>query len=631
MTAAAGLAAQTQASIVRDGSEYNVALTQGDYLIGDQAHPDLALGATGGYVVWQDNIGDTDGLSVNARRVTTALSGELGIISLATKTAGNQEHPKAALLSNGGAAFTWQGGPAGAQQIFVRVMNSAGVFLGEETAASVRTDAHQIRPSITALSNGNFVVVWGADGPDGSMQGVYGMLYGPTGARLGVEFQINQFTLNNQRNPVVSGLADGGFAVAWVSEGERSGSSVDVYGRIYNASGAAKGGEFRVNASNRVASSPTIATTSAGNFSIAWCEISQDPNVVGDQVFGEKINSTGDSTGWDVYASGFSPDGTRLVEPTRVNQVTAGSQRNPSIASVGSAQMVVWTSYGQDGDREGIVGRALNGIGAPIGDESVVNSHTIGEQLYPVVKGDGDARFVACWSSFVGVAAGTELRAQRFLGVDDGASLPPPGAPHVSALSHDKLSVTWGSVDGYNVAKYLLYMDGSATPLEVAGQMTTITRLASSRTVAFQLAYRLSDGQVSPRSAETTGRTWSEDATSDGLPDDWQRQYWGANWFLWPSPSEDSDRDGVSNWNEFLAGTDPTDSQSVLRTQFIGAGQNMRLQWNTVPGQMYQVKQTTDFVTWQDFGGQRFATGTTDSVSVPAGNSLGYYRVTRIR
>ena len=59
--------------------------------------------------------------------------------------------------------------------------------------------------------------------------------------------------------------------------------------------------------------------------------------------------------------------------------------------------------------------------------------------------------------------------------------------------------------------------------------------------------------------------------------------------------------------------------------------QGPRLAWNTVAGQIYQVEQTLDFSTWTPFGGLRFAPGTADSVSVPVGNSLGYYRVNRIR
>ena len=80
-----------------------------------------------------------------------------------------------------------------------------------------------------------------------------------------------------------------------------------------------------------------------------------------------------------------------------------------------------------------------------------------------------------------------------------------------------------------------------------------------------------------------------------------------------------------------MAGTNPRDANSSLRTSFIMTPQGPRLTWNTVAGQIYQIEQTSDFSTWTPFGGLRFAPGTADSISIPVGNSLGYYRVNRIR
>jgi hypothetical protein len=128
-----------------------------------------------------------------------------------------------------------------------------------------------------------------------------------------------------------------------------------------------------------------------------------------------------------------------------------------------------------------------------------------------------------------------------------------------------------------------------------------------------------------------TGRTWGEDWNDDGIPDDWQTQYFGPASAMWPNPNADSDGDGVSDRQEYMAGTNPKDPSSVLRTTFALSSQGPRLIWNTVPGQIYQVEQTADFSTWTPFGGLRFAPGTTDAITVPVGNSLGYYRVNRIR
>jgi hypothetical protein len=260
-----------------------------------------------------------------------------------------------------------------------------------------------------------------------------------------------------------------------------------------------------------------------------------------------------------------------------------------------------------------------------------VNTTRIGRQVQPTVAGNTDTRFVVCWSTFTGLDTEVDLRAQRYTVDQTTVAIPPAGAPYVSALSQSRLSVTWPAADGYDVLNYELYINGSTTPVIVTNQMYVVSQLAPASTYAFEVAFRLRDGQLSPRSPQVSGTTWGEDMNADGIPDDWQAKYWGPNPNNWPSPTADSDGDGISNRLEFLAGTNPTDAASALRTGFAMTPQGPRLTWNTVPGQIYQVEQTSDFSTWTPFGGLRFAPGTADSVSVPVGNSLGYYRVNRIR
>src|SRR5205823_7331088 len=75
------------------------------------------------------------------------------------------------------------------------------------------------------------------------------------------------------------------------------------------------------------------------------------------------------------------------------------------------------------------------------------------------------------------------------------------------------------------------------------------------------------------------------DSDGDGLPDAWEGLYGlsafdatGVN-----GANGDPDGDGFTNLQEYLAGTDPTDRNSLLRiTRLSGGGQIVS--WSSVPG-----------------------------------------------
>jgi hypothetical protein len=106
--------------------------------------------------------------------------------------------------------------------------------------------------------------------------------------------------------------------------------------------------------------------------------------------------------------------------------------------------------------------------------------------------------------------------------------------------------------------------------------------------------------------------------------------YFGADAWSWPSPHADSDGSGVSNLNDFLAGTCPTNAASALRIQLQPTVQGLFLNWNTQPGLIYQVQVSTNLDGWTSLGGMRFAPGTLDCMYV-GGNPASYYRVLRVR
>ena len=601
-------------SYITNGVEYSVAGS----LPGDQSHPSLGIKTTGGYIVWEDNLTDGDGLGISARRLDSSLSGSFSSFRVNVIGAGDQERPQVALLSNGGTAFVWQGGPRSYQHIYARFLSASGTWVtpASDVLVNTFTNNFQVNPAVAALANGNVVVAWGSfnELSGNSLQDVYAQVLSPVGQKVGGEFLVNQFTSYNQRTPAIAGLSDGRFVVAWISEQQRFDNSVDIYARAFNADGSSSANEIPVNTSTNVCANPSVAASPNGGFMIAWSE---------------KDLTSLMTNSWDVYACAFLNTGVAAGPVVRLNQYLFGDQYAPKLASLGSDVLAVWTSLGQNGSSEGVVGRFLSSKVTPEGDEFLVNTTTIGPQIHPAVAADGQARFLVAWASFTGLAYGFDLFAQRYASILQ--PLVAPGPPFVAVLSSNALTASWPPVAGLNVADYEVYADGAATPTAVAVTNTwwTMTNLAPSSTHFFQLDYVLSTGRTSPLSGATTNTTY-DTLTWGGIPYDWMTYYFGTDVWNWPSPYADSDGSGVSNLYDFLAGTCPTNAASALRIRLQPTIQGLFLNWNTQPGLIYQVQISTSLNGWTNLGGMRFAPGTVDSMYV-GGSPASFYRVLRVR
>lgn len=600
-----------QGSYAPQGGEYNPAGS----LVGDQVYPHVSIKTTGGYIVWQDNFTDGAGLGISARKLDSSLSGNLSTFRVNENSTNDQERSQVSMLNDGGAVFVWQGGKQSFQHIYARVRSASGIWMTGDIQVNIPTNVFQREAAITTLANGNAVVVWGSFNQVSgtSFQDVYSQILTPAGAKSGGETLVNSTTAFNQRSAAIAPLSDGRYVVVWVSEQQRFENSVDVYARVFTANGGAASSEFLINSGTNVCASPSVAPSADGGFIVAWMQ--KDILV--------------SSNSWDVFARPFSGAGFGGVT-RRVNTEVYGDQLGPKISAVNSDYLVVWTSMGQDGSQEGVYGQYLASDGALSGGEFRLNSTTPSQQFHPVVASDGVATFLSVWTGFIGGPNSFDLFAQRYASTDQPLSA--PGAPIVTVLSSNSLSVSWPPVQGFSIASFEIYADGavSATAV-VTNTYWTATDIAPSSTHSYRLAYVVTDGRRSPLSSVTSNTTYSGGATWDGIPQEWMTRYFGGNIFAWPAPFVDTDSDGASNKDEFLAGTDPTNANSVLRVRLQATVQGYYLNWNTQVGLMYQVQTTaTAGGGWTNVGGPRFAAEVVDSLHVEGG-AAGYYRIVRLR
>jgi hypothetical protein len=592
-------------------------------LAGDQVHPHLSISTSGGYIVWEDNITDGYGLGISAMRLDGSFSSAFAPFRVNAIAAGDQERPQVALLNNGGAAFVWQGGQRGFQHIYARFLSSANTWLGTD---DLRVDSgavqSQINPVITSLAGGNVVVAWGSFNQAGtnSLQDVYAQMLSPSGAKVGPEFLVNQFTTYNQRTPAIAGLSDGRFVVTWISEQQRADLAVDVYARIFRADGSPAGSEFLVDSTTNVCANPSVAAGPAGAFVIAW---DQKDLVV-------KSNS------WDVFARAYSAAGVGgPVQP--VNTFLFGDQFAPRVASLPTGYLVVWTSMGQDGSWEGVFGRYLDATGSLAGGEFQVNTTTASRQMHPLVASDASGRFVSAWTSFTGVQYGMDLYAQRF--VDSAQPLPAMNAPFVfvpfvvssNGVYQPEIQVSWPVQAGLSVDHYELSVDGTLISLNTnIWLMTAANGLTANSTHSFQVDYVTTSGRRPPLSPATTATTWSGNNNWGGIPADWMAAHFGSDIFNWPRPDLPISPGGPTLLQLFLSGGNPQDPSTWLRTELLHTPQGFFLTWNPQPGLVYQVQSSGDLSSWANVGAPRFAAGTADSVFV-GGNNNAYYRIVKLQ
>jgi hypothetical protein len=387
------------------------------HLRGDQARPQVAVDHTGGFLVWQDNSVDNNGLGIRAQRLNSALSEVGSAFRVNFQSVSDQEKPQVSLLRNGGAVFVWQGGRQGTQRIYARFLGANGAFISGDIRVNAYTNGFQLDPALATLADGSVVMVWSSFGQDGSLQGIYGQRFSPRGHKLGSEFRVNQTILYNQRSPVITSLTNGNYVVAWVTELQRGAASVDVYARVFNATGSPLSNEFPVNlsAANACANPSISASLLTGGFALAWSQDDNQRFAVGSRDGVIVTNTASRSTkSWDVLARLYGPAGNAVSGEIIVNTTTYGDQYAPVIRAFGEEYGVLWTSLGQDGSREGIYGQFLAAEGTLSGAEFRVNTTTISRQFHPALASDNHSQVLAVWSSFHGNGTGFDLFSQGF-------------------------------------------------------------------------------------------------------------------------------------------------------------------------------------------------------------------------
>ncbi len=362
----------------------------------------IATRATGeSVVVWETlhsgsrdvyaQLYDADGNPVGSEFLVTALQSS------------SQYDPAVTMNDSGEFVVVWRDSRGADSDIYARTFDATGTPLSGDILVHTITAGNDTEPDVAMDADGNFVVIW--QGTDADGEGIQGQRFDLSGAKLGSQFQVNTFTTDQQDDPSVAMADDGRFIVVWESY-LQDGSGEGVYAQLYDATGSAVGGEFRVNtATSGSQSQPDVAMSNDGSFVVTWQ--SKDADEVG------------------IYFQRYDASGTAIGGEVQANTAESWRQENPVIAMNNAGEFVIaWQSELQDGDSLGVYARRFDATGVAQGGEVALASATSGDQHIPAIDMH-DAGFVVAWEG---------------VGTDDDSS--------VFMRRYDKIDATFIAGDG---------------------------------------------------------------------------------------------------------------------------------------------------------------------------------------
>lgn len=329
--------------------------------------------------------------------------------------------------------------PAGCD-IYMQRYSDSGVALGGEVHVNSIAINDQVQPTVVALADGGFLVAW-ASAREQAVQnfdyGVYLQRFDAAGNWVGSETHVNDFYFLNQDRPSIAALSGGGWVVSWTSD-TQSPNPPGVYAKLFGADGMVIGDDVRVDTSTAsIHSSSAVAGLADGGYVIVW-----------------------DGNG-DIHAQRFDAHGVAQADAALVNATVADFQSTPAITALADGGYVVtWQSSGQDGSDSGVLMQRYDASGAAVGGETLVNTTTAASQGSPTATALSDGGFVVAWESSGQDGSGMGVYAQRYDA--SGHAVGTETQINASTFSDQMAPAITASADGGFVATWMSYQqDGS--------------------------------------------------------------------------------------------------------------------------------------------------------------------------
>lgn len=381
-----------------DDGQINLSTTGGnEFLVNTdtKGHSNITAISDGGFVItWQSNY-DENIPAVRAQRYD-ANGNSVNDEFLVNIDNIESVDESVTALNDGGFLVTYTAPGGIGLSTFAQRYNSDGSINGDKLQPN--TSWYTVDSNSTSLNDGGFVIIWTAR--DGGPTGIHAQRYNSDGSKNGDEFRVNtSFIMPEQwdLDGSVTALDDGGFVIAWESDGQ-DGDGYGVYAQRYNSDGSKNAGEFRVNTETTGSQhNPDITTLNDGGFLVTWSG------------FG-----SGDDSG--IYAQLYNSDGNKNGLEFRVNTYTTDQQHSPAATTLNDGGFVItWESFDSDGDfRFGIYAQIYDSKGNRVGAELQVDIYNATAPDKPSITALNDGGFVITWESDKDSPLSNNVYAQRY-------------------------------------------------------------------------------------------------------------------------------------------------------------------------------------------------------------------------
>ncbi|MDD5139317.1 MAG: hypothetical protein PHY43_03535 [Verrucomicrobiales bacterium] len=315
---------------------------------------------------------------------------------------GDQVFPDAAVTPAGG-FVVWQdnstdgnGWGVSARRLDSTLSGTLGAFRVNQQGTN-----DQENPRVALLKNGGAVFVW--QGGKKGYQHIFARFLTPTNTFLTTtDLVVSTFTNNFQINPAVATLNNSNVVVVWASFNQAGSNSLqDVYCKILSRTGTTVSNQFRINQfTNYNQRTPAVAALKNGGFVVGW--VSEQQRVVAPNLGANSTYSTASALvvpSVDIYARLYASNGVPAGSEFLVN-TDSNPCANPAVASVSDGSfMVTWGARDMLNQTNSfdIYARTFSSSGTG-GTTLRVNSHLIGDQYAPRISVIA-ADYMIAWTS----------------------------------------------------------------------------------------------------------------------------------------------------------------------------------------------------------------------------------------